>query len=362
MKHRIFQYLVDHFNHKAFGFESDFAESIYLNRYVTSGEGNLEDIMNTRMHFWTWRTEEVKELLEWMKNYNVDKNNEDKIHYLGFDCQFTDLHPDLIREYLEPLQPDLWNAASPILDQVKNFTSENYQSLTPEEYESIKSQLEALEAQFTANKDQLIAASSSDQYEITKQLYRTFRQGFIVLYSNHGSSNDNTNWRDRFMAENARWIADFFGADTKITLWAHNAHVARDFYFGGGGSMGYNLDTTLQDLYQVLGFAFSQGEFTAVGINSRSGYMSHEILEEPLEGSINFLFHNATHSNFAFHLDSISSGSEWENWLSLYRPLLSIGSIYNGNPSYYYLYTELHTQYDWIINIDHTNASVFIPR
>ena len=122
MKHRIFQYLVENLNHKAFGFEADFAECIYINNYVTKGEGDLEDLMKTKMHFWTWRTEEVKELLEWMKNYNMGKSDEEKIHYVGFDCQYTDLQPDLIREYLEPLLPSPWETASPILDQVTRGT------------------------------------------------------------------------------------------------------------------------------------------------------------------------------------------------------------------------------------------------
>jgi erythromycin esterase len=361
MKHRIFQYLVEHHNHKAFGFEADFAECIYLNNYVTKGEGDLLNLMKTYMHFWTWRTEEVRELLEWMKNYNTGKNDEEKIHYFGFDCQFTILHPSLIREYLEPLLPGLWETASPILEQVKSLSNSDYGGMSEENYNTIKSQLESLEDQYTANKDQLVANSSTSEYEITRQLFRTLRQAFIVRYTYSGNSNDNTNWRDRYMAENALWIADFFGQDTKISLWAHNAHVAKNAYFGVGGAMGYNLKTALSDLYQVVGFGFSQGKFTAVGQGRRAGIWVHEITDEPRQNSVNILFHNAEHPNFAFHLDAIPAGSEWSRWLTEPVLFLWIGSVFNGNPFGYYKNTDLRVHYNWIIYFDTTNESSLIP-
>lgn len=64
MKHRIFQYLVEYCQHRAIGFEADFAESIYINNYVLTGEGNLRELMKEKMFFWTWKTEEVLELLD----------------------------------------------------------------------------------------------------------------------------------------------------------------------------------------------------------------------------------------------------------------------------------------------------------
>jgi erythromycin esterase len=45
MKHRIFQYLVEYCQHKAFGFEADFGESIYLNNYVTKEDGSRWELL-----------------------------------------------------------------------------------------------------------------------------------------------------------------------------------------------------------------------------------------------------------------------------------------------------------------------------
>ncbi len=359
MKHRVFQYLVENCGHKVFGFEADFAESIYLNNYITRGEGNLTELMNTRMHFWTWRTGEVRQLLEWMREYNSGKAAEDQIHYYGFDCQFTTYQPDMILEYLQSTLSALWETASPVLEEVEALSSSDYESMSQEAYNDLKTQLESLQDQLMSNKDLLIANSSPGEYEINKQLLNTVIQAIIVRY--HGakgiSSNDS---RDRFMAENAMWIAGFFGQDTKITLWAHNAHVARDNSYAGKGAMGYYLNEALGDLYRVIGFAFSQGSFTAVGRDQYGNYtgdMTHEITTEPLADSINFLFYHASHPDFVFQLEKIPAGSQWDNWLTTPRLFLSIGAVYNGNPANYYRTLDIREHYDWIIYFDTTTAS-----
>lgn len=359
MKHRVFRYLVENCGHKVFGFEADFAESIFLNNYITRGEGNLTELMRDKMHFWTWKTGEVRQLLEWMREYNTGKAAEDQIHYYGFDCQFTTYQPDMILEYLQRTLPALLETASPILEEIKTISYSDYGSMSEETYNGLKTQLESLQDQWMSNKDPLIAGSSPEEYEINKQLLNTVIQAIIVRY--HSAKGISiTDSRDRFMAENALWIADFFGQDTKITLWAHNAHVARDSSYGGIGAMGYYLNEALGDLYRVIGFAFSQGSFTAVGrdqYGNATGEMTHEITTEPLADSINFLFYHASQSDFVFQLEKISADSQWNNWLTTPRPFLSIGAVYNGNPANYYRTLDIRAHYDWIIYFDTTTAS-----
>jgi len=359
MKHRVFRYLVENRGHKAFGFEADFAESIYFNNYITKGEGNLRELMLNRMHFWTWRTNEVMELLEWMREYNTGKAADDQIHYYGFDCQFTDLQPALILEYLQRTLPDLRDTAAPVLEEVEALSSSSYQNMSEETYNDLKSRLESLQDELIANKDLLIADSSPGEYEINKQLINTTIQAIIVKYEGANGINGPDS-RDTFMAANALWIADFFGQDTKITLWAHNGHVARDNSYSVIGAMGYHLNEALGDLYRVIGFAFSKGSFTAVGMDQAGNYtglQTHEITAEPRNDSINFLFHYASHTDFVFRLDTIPPGSQWDNWLDSRRPFLSIGSAFNGNLSNYYRTIDIRTHYDWIIYFDNTTAS-----
>lgn len=59
LKHKIFRYLAEKHNFRIFAFEADMGEAIYLNKYVQGGSGDIAQIMADKMHFWTWKTQEV---------------------------------------------------------------------------------------------------------------------------------------------------------------------------------------------------------------------------------------------------------------------------------------------------------------
>lgn len=372
MKQRIFQYLVKYQGHRAFGFEADFAESLYFDDYICGPQVNLVELMINRMHFWTWRTREVQALLKWMRTFNEGKSEEEMIHYYGFDCQFTTYQPELLQAYLEPLDAELWLSIAPELEQAGGLSRDDYQSMTAESYNELISRLGSLAVQFEARKDILIAGSSPREYEINRHLLRTFRQAATVLYYTYHPEESDTNWRDLYMAENARWIADLMGPAAKITLWAHNAHVANDSLYGYSGSMGYHLRQTLGGEYLIVGFGFSQGSFTAIGYHRYGFYLGlrpYTISDDPLDGSLNLIFYhtlqddqaglfpeNALYSGFAFNLDSISPGSNWSQWFDAPKQYLMIGSVYNGVPDNYYRVIG-RDYYDWLIYFDQTAAS-----
>ena len=119
-KKRIFQYLVENHNYKVFAFEADFGESLFINEAVQEGRDDLiPRLMSEKMHFWTWKNQQVRNLLEWMSRYNQDKTPEERVHYVGVDCQFNTYHPDLLNEYLENAQVPFADFAETVLDEAK---------------------------------------------------------------------------------------------------------------------------------------------------------------------------------------------------------------------------------------------------
>jgi erythromycin esterase len=75
------------------------------------------------------------------------------------------------------------------------------------------------------------------------------------------------------MADNAAWLLEGGGARSKMVLWAHNAHVARDpqgIFDADVVSMGMHLARTFGDDLVVTGFAFDRGEFRAVAVQGDS--------------------------------------------------------------------------------------------
>lgn len=354
MKHRIFRYLAEYHGHKAFGLEADFSEGVYLNRCVAGDQENLEEELRGKMRFWTTRTKSCLLMLEWMKNYNQGRAQEDRVHYFGIDCQIVRYQRPLLEEYLMRTNPQLWEEISPLIIHLHNLTYEEWQAMEDSVYQDFKAQLEAIEERFAAEREMLIAQSSEREYLLHERILVTIRQALIIMCEAQPG------WfRDKFMAENALWIADYFGANTRISIWAHNDHITKTGVMIGGYNTGAHLEEALGPAYQTIGFTFCVGKFTAYGFKNgaTTPREAQEIDTEPPSDSVNFLLYHASLPNFAVHLSGVPSGSKWEQWLQKTHPILLIGAVYLMDPPVHYSHFISMGQYDWLIHFNDTEAS-----
>lgn len=358
MKHRIFRYFVEHAQHKAIAFEADFAESFYIEQYINGSSTDADTVMKNVMHFWTWKTEEVKELLEWLRTYNLTHSVEDRIHYFGFDCQTMTYQPLLLEAYLADKQPGLWADMSSSLSFLQTFSTNDYKTMSLIRFRVLLRQLTNLEQQFKNDQDQLIALSSPSEYQLYLQVFHTVVQAFTLKYKLETGYGNYS--RDYYMAENILWITDHIVPQSKITLWAHNGHIANDPTYNGNGSMGYILRKRRGDFYQTIGFALSTGSFTAMSQDAKGNYLGvavHDITLEPAPNSLNFLCHAASHANFVFEPAAFPLHSHWDKWLAYERPYFMIGATFNGDMSLYYRKTDIRRHFNRIIYFDMTEAS-----
>jgi len=325
LKHRIFKYLVENHGFKIFAFECDMGESYYVDNFVTIGEGDIDDIMKNIMHFWTWRTEEVKELLLWMREYNEYKSDEDKIHFIGVDCQSITYQADIIINYFDKtdvlLSEDCLQFLNEI-DQIGWNLTEYYSEMTLDEKEEIDQNVDILLTKIEDLRDELISASSEFEYQFIKQIALNIKQVNDVSYGyTHGAQK---NYRDLYMAQNTLWTSALFGENTKVALWAHNGHVNNCRLTG---AMGFHLKKELKEKYQILGFAFSFGSFTAVKIKFGGFSLgANQIKRQPLFGSINYVFHYAQDENFILREIDIPVNSNFDIYISEPQEFLDIGS------------------------------------
>ena len=88
LKHRMLEFLVEEMGFRVFAIEANWPECLAINDYVLHGEGDPEEAL-AGIYFWTWNTEEVLELIEWMRRYNADPAHEQKLKFYGVDMQYT---------------------------------------------------------------------------------------------------------------------------------------------------------------------------------------------------------------------------------------------------------------------------------
>lgn len=356
MKFRVFRYLVEHCGHRAIGLQADFAEAVYLDRWVTGGAGDGEELMKRYMHIWMFRTKPILEMLQWMRNYNTGRADGDKIHFFGLDCVYSDLHPGLLRDYYERTVPQLWTQGADVITEVGGLGYYDYPGVTADRYNDVLSRLELLESRVETRKEKLIDRSSEWEYAIHRRLLTTLKQSFVVWYRIRVvDENDGYSLRSSYWAENAVWCADRFGPGGKISVWAHNGLLARGDSVGWNG-MGAFLD---RREYVPVAFSMSRGEFMALDKRGDQGgrLVTAQLDTDPVAHSINRLFSHADHANFMLNPANINAGSTLDSWLSALRPFLLIGGVYEGIPEDYYYDLVLRDDYDWVIHINETTAA-----
>ncbi|QSE97380.1 erythromycin esterase family protein [Fulvivirga lutea] len=357
-KHRIFKYFVENHDFKVFAFEADFGESLLINDAVQRGASNeIEELMKSKMHFWTWRTEEVKNLLVWMSNYNQSKSEEDKLQYVGVDCQFNTFHPGMVRSYLNKTDATFFASADEILIEAKSASEGYFAAYSLEQFETYLEKIDELKALMTNYKEELIEVSSEREFKLHVRILEVIKQVSIVRYYRGDYT---INYRDKYMAENTVWFNDYFDGN-KIVLWAHNRHIADEPNYGGGGSMGHRLKQDLTTDYTTIGFLFSRGSFTAVtqrGDQFRE-LQTQTINANPKTNSINFVMSQGKQSVFALKTIDLQKYGEWNDAFANSIEIFEIGAAFNNNPSDYYFKFD-PAFYEYIIYFDTTTASVLL--
>lgn len=358
-KHRIFRYLVENHGFNIYAFEADFGECVYINDAVQKGlSQSIPDLMVEKMIFWTWKTKEVQQLIEWMCSFNQDKSEADKIQYLGIDCQFNKYNTVLLKEFLSETDPALSVYANNIIDSVKNVHDSQFENYNNNSYSLLLNRINTLIDTVKHHESDLISKSSNETFQFYAHMLEVMKQSFTVRFYNY--INDySRNYRDEFMAKNVEWILDQ-DPKNKVVIWAHNYHVSGNPPSSSGlvSSMGYHLKNSLSDDYEVLGFSFSKGSFRAVGQDGKNftQLRIHEISENPLTGSLNYIFSNSIHDCFGISMNHLLNDPDWNNQFEVNQKMLSLGAVYNGNPGSYY--SEVNrADFDMMIYFHTTSAA-----
>ncbi|HEX6864739.1 MAG TPA: erythromycin esterase family protein, partial [Thermoanaerobaculia bacterium] len=155
--------------------------------------------------------------------------------------------------------------------------------------------------------------------------------------------------RDKSMADNAAWILDHAPAGSKIVLWAHNGHVRKR-----PGFMGGYLDQRYGRDQYVLGFAYEEGSYNAVG---PFGLTSHATIPPPPDTLETFL---GAAGIPRYILDLRGMGEDAPgSWLKRSHRMKAIGALAVRCEGF--VPTTAADEYDGLIWIESTSPSVRLP-
>ena len=254
LKHRLVRCLVEDLGFSLFAIEASMPEAELLNRYVLTGEGDPAALI-AGMYFWTWRTEEVLELVRWMRRHNEQGGH---VEFHGFDMQFPGLAMRQVQDLVAAHAPDLVARVAGDYAELRGLSraaAANASGGFAEVPARLRESIAGLRPRLAERRAALVAATDDSTVAWTLQCARLVEQYAEMCAGDPGA-------RDRFMAENADWLLDRAGPDARMALWAHNGHISRAGY-GMGEAMGTHLARRHGADVVSCGLLFGAGTYTA---------------------------------------------------------------------------------------------------
>jgi len=354
MKHRILRFLVEEMDFTTFALEASWPESNLVNDYVQSGRGDPAKLL-AGLHFWTWNTQEVLDMILWMKGYNENPDHRQKVSFFGFDMQYPAMTMDNVITYLQNIDPPAKNYAELLYALFRSYLDNpsRYFSASPEIKSECQRKVQEAFDLLKRNQSTYIGLSSPKEFALALQSARIVIQAEDVFSGRAGGSG-----RDRYMAENVSWILENSGADAKIVLWAHNEHVkagTTDLTLGKALRLQYKDDLA------IFGFSFFRGSFIAIPDWSRTRFPYFNIVHQasiPPEDSYEYRFCLAGQPFFFLDFRGVDYNSEATGWLMGPLNFRAIGAIYDeAMPLLYFSKRQLPQEFDVIIYFQDTSPS-----
>lgn len=253
LKHRLFRLLCEKSDVKIFGLEESYAAGLLVNDYIQGRSALKATDVVMKMSF-MWRTKEMKDLIEWMKNYNDDISHIEKITFFGFDLHGPHRAAQWLSAYFEKTDTAYLREIKPFLHEFENMTYPK-EKMGEKEFAKHISRITGIRSMLKTNKAKYEELAGADRWmeadhvlECLSQYTDTYRSGDVDFFK-----------RDPYMSSNIKWMHDLKPGRNRMMLWAHNEHVASG---GSLPSMGKLVKQEFGDKFYNIGFVFNEGEYT----------------------------------------------------------------------------------------------------
>lgn len=261
LKHRLIEYLVAERGVRVLAFEAGVPEAQDVDAYLQTGHGDPARAI-AGLGYWPWMTEELVELIEWMRRWN-QTHRHDPVVFRGIDMQVPDRAARDALAFLAEVDPVAHGRFAATLASATSRY--DFFTLDPDTVDALRIEAEALVAHLDAHADAFTAATTPERFAWARQLARVVAQATAMTYLDlTGGDWDGSNVRDAAMADNLQWILERDAPNGAVALWAHNDHLSRGFLDPGFVNLGQLLAARLGDGYRAIGSGFDRGGFQAL--------------------------------------------------------------------------------------------------
>jgi erythromycin esterase len=329
---------------------------------VLTGEGDPTRLLST-LRFWIWNTQEMLDMVRWMRDWNSTAPTERRVQFHGFDIQQPGGAMDTVEAFIarvDPARSSYVRSRFACFDFYKSYGATWGSSMAVYAIRLATSRaacaLGAKEVHdlLAGNAAVYTAASSADTYGTALHSARLLQQweAMATVTSNTNGLPASLS-RDSSMAENIRWHRDRAGAGAKMVVWAHNDHIVRS-----SNMMGKHLRTAYGSDYLPVGFLFGTGTLNAVYSGSVQVVRPDAVPSQWIEST----FISTGKAHLLLDTRLIASGGAAAAFLSGPIRMRSIGSTYSlSAPSGFYRSHSFPNDFDLLMFVSSGHETTVFP-
>lgn len=349
--------------------EADWPDAWRVNRYVRGLAGDADAASSLsgfkRFPAWMWRNTEVRDFVEWLRDYNTGRSAETQVGFYGMDLYSLFTSMQEVLAYLERVDTEAAKRAryrySCFDHAAEDSQAYGYAAsfgLAPSCEDAVVQQLREMTRH--AGEVPVTPGLERDEAFYAQQNARLVRNAEEYYRTMFHARVSSWNLRDNHMVETLQALDRYLGASgrpPKIAVWAHNSHL------GDAGSTEmsdrgeWNVGQLMRDRYAGdavrVGFSTHHGWVTAASNWEEPPQRKH--VRDGLKGSWEDAFHQTGTQRFLLALRDNAALRKLVEPLRLQR---AIGVIYRPETERqsHYFYTHLAGQFDAMIHIDETSA------
>jgi len=355
-KHRMLEFLVKEMGFTVFAIEASYPACMNINDYALHGKGDRAAALASQ-GFWTWDTNEVSEMIEWMRAYNEKAPAGKKVKFLGYDLQHFGQGLDLVIAYLKKVAPEYAETAEAAYKPLR-LSVQNYGKRSEEEINQTRARLREVIGFLAFNQTRFVRQTSAAEFELVMQHARIPLQ-FDDSYTRSMKDPKFAFTRDYYMAENIEYLMKTEGPGTKMVVWAHNGHIQTG-NLGQTLAMGGYLRKFFGEAYYALGFSFNEGGFQSRDMSQKGrGTLTEFTLGPAGAGTGDWYFSRPGIANYVVDFRSAPTEGKVAQWLASTLPVRSIGSGFSTDAPErnFTMQTVLKNHYDGMIFIAKTTRA-----
>jgi len=287
LRGRLLRHLITDHGLGLVGLTADFGEVAALDQYVAGGDGEPGALLG-QCGDRQWHAESTRQLLDWLREENDSRPDEDRVRLYGLAPDRTGGALDRLTEYLDRVDPGFLETVRhnmATLDDTGDRATGEPAPGTAGTWSDVDARLEEGETLVPALLDRLderreryVSAAGRDAWERARQHVLVIEQALSVQRPFRDHEAGRIDWataqqrafrlQGLAMADNADWVLGFEDAGSMAVL-ARDAHLARvESTLRDSGlavdMLGPQLDARYGDEYYALGTSVGNGRVRSV--------------------------------------------------------------------------------------------------